>query len=93
MKKMVLRLVLALACMGLGVAFADDKEMTKAQKDECLLMSKECKTTALSLQEKVQKLQDEINKGKRVYTKEEIKKLNDKLKDAEQTLDLLTTGP
>lgn len=93
MKKMFIRLVLTVACMGLGVAYADNHEMSKTQKDECLLMSQQCKTSALTIQEKIQKLQDEISKGKRVYTKEEIKRLNDKLKDAEQTLDMLTTGP
>lgn len=89
MKKLVVRLVLAVACMGLGVAFAEDKGMTKTEKDECLLVSKNCKNTALSIQEKVKKLQGEIKKGKKVYTAEELKKLEDKLKDAENTLDQL----
>ncbi|OGR23920.1 MAG: hypothetical protein A2X79_05260 [Desulfuromonadaceae bacterium GWB2_53_15] len=89
MKKLVVRIVLAVACMGLGVAFAEDKGMTKAEKDECLLMSKNCKNTALSIQEKIKKLQGEIKKGKKVYSAEEIKKLEDKLKDAENTLDIL----
>lgn len=89
MKKMLVRLVLAVACMGLGVAYADEKGMTKSEKDECLLVSKNCKNTALSIQEKVKKLQGEIKKGKKVYTAEELKKLEDKLKDAENTLDIL----
>lgn len=90
MKKLVISLVLAVACMGLGVAYADDAQMTKTQKDECLLISKDCKNATLSIQEKIQKLQDEINKGKRVYTSEELKNLKKKLQDAEQTLDTLT---
>lgn len=94
MKKMVLRVVLAMACMGIGVAFADDKGMmTTAQKDECLLISKDCKTATLSIQEKIKKLQTEIQKGKRVYTADELKKLEQKLKETETTLDELLTGP
>lgn len=89
MKKMVVRLVLTVACMGLGVAFADDKGMSKTEKDECLLVSKNCKNTALSIQEKIKKLQGEIKKGKKVYSAEELKKLEDKLKDTENTLDIL----
>lgn len=89
MKKMVVRLVLAVACMGLGVAFAEDKGMSKTQKDECLLVSKNCQDATLSIQEKMKKLQAEINKGTKVYSPEELKRLEDKLKDAENTLDIL----
>jgi len=84
MKKLVMSLVLAVACMGLGVSYA---EMSKSPKDECLLISKGCKDATMSLQEKIDKLNVEINKGKRVYTADELKKLEDKLKDAEKTLD------
>lgn len=89
MKKMVVSLVLAVACMGLGVAFAEDNGMAKMEKDECLLVSKNCRNATLSIQEKIDKLQGEINKGTKVYSTEELKKLEDKLKDAENTLDVL----
>lgn len=93
MKKMVVRLVLLVACMGFGVAFAEDKGMSVTQKDECLLVSKDCKNATLSIQEKIKKLETEINKGKRVYTSEELKKLEQKLKDTEMTLDELLLNP
>lgn len=93
MKKMILRVVLAVACMGIGVAFAEDKGMSATQKDECLLVSKDCKNTALSIQEKAKKLEAEIQKGSRVYTAEELKKLEKKLKETEAALDQLLTGP
>ena len=93
MKKMVIRIVLAVACMGLGVAFAEDKGMTTAEKDECLLVSKNCQNASLSIQEKIKKLQAEIQKGTKVYSAAELKKLDDKLKDAEKTLDYLLEGP
>ncbi len=89
MKRMVVRLVLAFACMGLSVAYADDKTMSTAQKDECLLVSKNCQNTSLSIQEKMKKLQEEINKGDKAYTADEIKKLESKLKETEKDLDIL----
>ncbi len=93
MKKMVMSLVLAVACMGLGTAFAEETEMSKAQKDECLLISKQCKDETMSIQDKMQKLQAEIQKGKRVYTPEELKKLENKLNETQKMLDELLTGP
>jgi len=64
-------------------------EMTKEQKDECLLASKGCKTEVDSLQTKIKKLNTEIKKGTKVYSAEDIKKLNAKLKEAEAMLDAL----
>ena len=86
-------LVLAVACMGLGTAFAEEAEMSKMQKDECLLISKQCKDETQSIQDKMQKLQAEIQKGKRVYTPEELKKLENKLQETQKMLDELLTGP
>ena len=67
-------------------------EMTKEQKDQCLLASKNCQTEVDTLQKKVKKLNAEIKKGTKVYTPEELKKLNDKLKDAEDFLDNMQKG-
>ena len=62
-------------------------EPTKAQKDECLLASKDCMHEVLSIQQKIKKLDAEIKKGNKAYSVEELKKLNAKLKEAEQILD------
>lgn len=56
-------------------------ETTKSEKDECLLLSKNCATEVDSLQKKVKKLQTEIKKGTKVYSPDELKTLEDKLKD------------
>jgi len=64
-------------------------EMTKEQKDECLLASKGCKGEVDSIQTKIKKLNTEIKKGTKVYSAEEIRKLNAKLKEAEAMLDAL----
>ena len=64
-------------------------EMTKEEKDQCLLASKNCANEVDSIQKKMKKLNAEIKKGKKVYSAEEIKKLQDKLKEAEDMLDVL----
>jgi len=64
-------------------------EMTKEQKDQCLLASKECKTEVDSIQQKIKKLNAEIKKGNKAYSAEEIKKLGAKLQEAEAILDNL----
>lgn len=84
--KRIATLVMAAFMMSVAVpVFAAD--MTKDQKDQCLLASKECKTEVDSIQKKIKKLNAEIAKGKKVYSADEIKKLNAKLKEAEEMLD------
>jgi len=80
--------VLMIAAFSMAVAvpvFA--AEMTKEQKDQCLLASKGCAGEADTIQKKIKKLQAEVKKGTKVYSADEIKKLNDKLKEAEDLLD------
>ena len=67
-------------------AFAEDM---KTSKDECLLASKDCKGEVDTIQQKIKKLNAEIKKGKKVYSAEEIKKLEEKLKEANAILDNL----
>ncbi|HZV82714.1 MAG TPA: hypothetical protein VFF53_11170 [Geobacteraceae bacterium] len=59
----------------------------KGSKDECLLVSKNCKDEVDSIQTKIKKLNTEIKKGKKVYSAEELKKLEAKLQEAETMLD------
>ena len=87
MKRMVI-LLTAVFMMSANVpVFA--AEMTKEQKDQCLLAAKECKTEVDSIQMKIKKLNKEIKKGTKVYSVDEIRTLNDKLKEAEALLDNL----
>lgn len=86
--------VMVLAAFSMAVAspvFA--AEMTKEQKNECLLASKGCANEVNSIQQKMKKLQAEIKKGKKVYTAEDLKKLNDKLKEAEKMMDEMLANP
>ena len=86
MKKIAVILLASFAMAATVPAFA---QMTKEEKDQCLLASKNCATEVDSLQKKIKKLQAEIKKGKKVYSADELKKLNDKLKEAEDMVDKL----
>jgi hypothetical protein len=61
----------------------------KAQeKDLCLLYASQCGTQVQSLQDKIYRLQEEIEKGTKVYTVEELRRLKHKLEEANRRLDL-----
>ena len=84
-----------LCAMGLLLATsmpAFAQQMTPAEKDQCLLSSQSCKNEADSIQKKIKQLQKEIKKGKAVYSADEIKKLEGKLKEANDLLDDLLKG-
>jgi len=61
----------------------------KQQKDECLLTARKCGNTAISIQDKIERLKDEIAKGRAVYTPEELNSLQQKLDEVSKTLDFL----
>lgn len=90
MKKIAIMLMAAFMMSATVPAMA---QMTKEEKDQCLLAAKGCVGEVDSIQKKIKKLQAEIKKGKKVYTAEEIKKLQDKLDEADQLLDLLLNKP
>jgi peptidoglycan hydrolase CwlO-like protein len=88
MKRVVIVIMVAFMMSASVSVFA--AETTNEQKDECLLASKNCQNSVDSIQQKIKKLQTAIQKGDKVYTPDEIKKLNDKLKDTEDMLDKMT---
>jgi hypothetical protein len=87
MKKVAVMMIAAFSMAVAVPVFA--AEMTKEQKDQCLLASKGCATEVDTLQKKIKKLNAEVKKGTKVYSADEIKKLQDKLKEAETLLDNL----
>ncbi|MSM40159.1 MAG: hypothetical protein GJT30_11120 [Geobacter sp.] len=87
MKKAAVMVLAAFMMSAAVPAFA--AEMTKEEKDQCLLASKGCKGEVDSIQKKIKKLQTEIKKGTKVYSADEIKKLKDKLDEADKMLDTL----
>ncbi len=83
MKKIAISLIAGLMLMTAIPAMA---EMTKDEKDQCLLASKNCANEVDSLQQRIKKLNKEIKKGTKVYSVEELKKLDLKLKEADEIL-------
>lgn len=90
MKKLGLLIATSLSLALVTPLFAT--ENTATEKDQCLLSTKNCKNEVDSIQIKIKKLEKEIKKGKSVYSAEEINKLNEKLKEANDLLDDLFKG-
>lgn len=69
------------------------KNNTKNKKDECLLYAKNCKVAVESLQDRIKKINNEIKKGQKVYSPEELKKLEEMLKEIRIFLDVMESKP
>jgi len=65
MKKTILMLAASIFMLSAVPAFS---EMTKAEKNECLLASKNCTEQVDDIYKRMHKLNREIKKGTRVYT-------------------------
>lgn len=61
-------------------------------KNDCLLYGKNCPATTDSLPERISRLEKEIAKGERVYTPEELKKLDRRLTEASFLLRAILKG-
>jgi len=68
---------------------ADSSEQQDQHKDECLLLARNCGTSAVSIQDKIARLKEEISKGRAVYTVEELNNLKQKLDEVSRILDYL----
>ena len=66
--------------------------MEQGQKNECLLVSMNCGNQVDSIQQRIDRIQGELNRGSEVYTPEELKRLNNELEDANRTLEFITTN-
>jgi hypothetical protein len=96
MKKMLLVLV-AVGLLGAMPAFAADHEGMKMDSHEGMKMdtpdgARECALQAETIQAKIQRLNAEVAKGSKKYNAKELKKLEKKLKEANEILDHLN-GP
>ena len=61
-------------------------------KNECLLVARNCGEQRDTIQEKIDRIQNEIKRVTAVYTNDELNKLQDKLDEANRTLNEITTG-
>lgn len=83
MRKMAMMLAASLFMLSSVPAFA---QTAAQQKDECLLASKNCMNQVDDIKQRIYKLNREIKKGTRVYTPQELKRLQDKLKETSDVL-------
>lgn len=89
MKKIVMLMAAAFIMSASVPVIAANHEMTKEQKDQCLLYSKKCATQVDTIQQRIKKLNQEVEKGTRVYSPQELQRLEQKLKEAQDILDTL----
>ena len=80
----------ALAAGDMGGTMGQDQGMSpQNQKDECLLMGKNCANQTDSILQRIRRINYELSKGEAVYTKSELRRLQNKLDDANRTLEVL----
>jgi TolA-binding protein len=82
----------SLLISAMPILAADESMGREAQRDECLLVAKNCINSVDSIQQRIEKLNKEIGNGTAVYTNEELRVLNKKLEDAEKLLDGIMEG-
>ena len=71
----------SLSAFGAGGAMGQDPgQGTVGQKDECLLVAKNCSSDTINA--RVERIEREISKGTAVYTESELNKMKQELKDA-----------
>jgi len=83
MRKAILLLAAAILITTSGPALA---EVTDSQKNECLLASKNCTEQVDDIYKRMRRLDKEIKKGTKVYSAEELKRLQQKLTETQKLL-------
>jgi len=86
MKKLMFLVMLTLLMLNCVPAFAQETPQEAQEQFLCKLQAGNCLKQADSVQRKMKKLDADIRKGKN-YSPEELKKIEDKLKEVEQMLD------
>ena len=95
MKRLSVIVCVVIACLMLqparGFAAEEDESTSPgktSEKDLCLLYLNQCGLQVQSLQDKIARLQEEIAKGTKVYSLEELRLLREKLQEANRRLDM-----
>jgi len=86
MKKSSLMIIGALLLSATMPAFS---QQTPEEKVICNLAAQNCLNTVDIVQKRLKKLNAEIKKGTRVYSAEELKKIEQKLQETKELLDKL----
>jgi hypothetical protein len=85
---MKMRAIVVLAALMMAAAVPAFADQTNQEQVICNLASKNCLSTAETLQKRIKKMNVEMKKGK-VYSTEDVQKLEQKLKEAQEILDKL----
>jgi hypothetical protein len=73
-----------------GMGYDSDQQ---PQKDECLLVSQNCRDSVDNIQQRIDRLHREINKGTSVYTPAELRQLEFQLRETnEMLMQLMQSG-
>jgi len=83
MKSMSIVLTAAVLTLTAAPSFA---QPTQAEKDECMLASKNCTDQVDDIYKRMHRLDKEVKKGKKVYTPAELKMLHEKLAETQELL-------
>ena len=82
-------MILAIASIVISVAVPSFAQQTNEEKVICQLASNNCLSQSEAIQKKMKKLQADIKKGTKVYSAEDLKQIEQKLKEANDLLNNL----
>ena len=74
---------------------ASDKALEQGQqsgKDECLLLARNCGNEVDSIQQRIDRIKNEIGRGANVYNDDELKTLNNRLENEIRVYEELNMG-
>ena len=81
-------IIVVLASLMMAIAVPAFAQQTNQEQVICNLASKNCQSSAETIQKRIKKMNVEMKKGK-VYSTEDVQKLEQKLKEAQEILDRL----
>lgn len=61
-------------------------------KDQCLLVASNCSGSVDTIQERINRIQGELNKGTSVYTNDELRRLQNSLDEEKRSLNNIEMG-
>lgn len=77
-------------------ALADEGNMQEQrqgmEKNECLLVAMNCGSQVDTIQQRIVRIQNEMARGSAVYSQDELRRLNDQLRDANRMMENLIDG-
>ncbi|MDR3579979.1 MAG: hypothetical protein P4L44_08465 [Oryzomonas sp.] len=94
MKRYAMAAVTALMVSASFPVFAEEPASNAENaKDECVLAAKNCRDAVDSLQQSIAKLNREIARGNKVYSPEDLRRLNEKLNEANDLMSKMLSNP